>query len=57
MSENDFIDIPTAATWMDVSEETMRRFVRSGIVKAYRFGPTLIRIKVEDLLGSLVEVA
>ena len=54
---NEWIDITTAADRMNVSEKTIRAYIKSGYLKAYRFGPHLIRINGDELAGSLVEVA
>jgi len=50
-----FIDVTAASELMHCSEKTVRRYIRDGRIKAYRFG-NLIRIDADELLGSL-EVA
>ena len=44
-----YISIKDAALCRDVSERTIRRWIASGILPAFRVGPTLIRIDPADL--------
>lgn len=41
--------IPQAAAPKGVSTKTVRRWVASGVLPAYRLGPRLIRIRAADL--------
>jgi excisionase family DNA binding protein len=42
--------IRQAADWAQISDKTMRRWIREGRVKAYRVGPRLLRVDRESLL-------
>jgi excisionase family DNA binding protein len=41
--------IQEAATAYGVSPQTIRRWIRSGILEAHRIGPRLIRVNFESL--------
>lgn len=53
----EWIDYPTAAQRMNVSEKTIRNYIKAGYLRAYRFGPRIVRINADELEASLVEVA
>ncbi len=42
--------IKQAAAWAGVDEKTIRRYIASGRLKAYRVGPRLIRVDRDSLL-------
>jgi excisionase family DNA binding protein len=42
--------IKQSAEALQVSDKTMRRYIRDGRVKAYRLGPRLVRVDRESLL-------
>jgi excisionase family DNA binding protein len=42
--------IKQSAHAFQVSDKTMRRWIRDGRVKAYRLGPRLVRVDRESLL-------
>ncbi|MGV0875435.1 helix-turn-helix domain-containing protein [Mycolicibacterium sp. XJ879] len=42
--------IRQAANWLGVDQKTIRRYIASGLLKASRVGPRLIRIDRESLL-------
>jgi len=46
--QNDFT-IAQAARHKGVSQKTIRRWIASGILPAYRVGPRVVRIKADDL--------
>lgn len=43
------LTIRDAAERKQVTTRTIRRWIASGVLPAYRVGPTLIRIKPDDL--------
>ncbi|OBK27702.1 hypothetical protein A5634_22305 [Mycobacterium asiaticum] len=43
------VDIPAAAGYFGVHASTVRRWIAKGQLPARRVGPTLIRIRVEDI--------
>lgn len=44
-----YSDIADAATYIGVSDKTIRRMISAGSITAYRFGPRLIRIDLNEL--------
>ena len=44
------LTIPQAAELLAVSPDTIRRMIARGELRAYRYGPRVIRIDPEDLL-------
>ena len=53
------LTISDAAEHKRVSTRTIRRWISTGLLPAYRVGPTLIRIRAEDLdaLGTRIPAA
>lgn len=46
---SNLLTIPEAAEWLNTSVPTTRRMIARGELKAYRYGPRLIRIDPADL--------
>lgn len=46
--QNDF-SIAEAARHKNVSDKTIRRWIATGVLPAYRVGPRVVRIRPEDL--------
>lgn len=49
--EREFYTVAEAARLLDVSSSTVRRWIRSRRLPAYRVGPRRMRVKREDLAG------
>lgn len=47
--ESEWVSLQQAALRVGVSVDTLRRRIRAGNLRAYRFGERLIKIRVEDL--------
>ena len=47
---------PEAQDYLNVTEKTLRRYVASGKLPAYRMGGRLLRFKVEDLDALMTPV-
>jgi excisionase family DNA binding protein len=41
-----------AASYLDVSKNTIRNWVRDGVIPAVRFGDRAVRIRREDLIAA-----
>jgi len=52
--KKDYLKIKDAAELLDVSEWTVRKWIRLGMLKHYRFGGA-IRIYIEDLFSFAEE--
>lgn len=48
--------IPVAAETADVSTKTIRRYIAAGRIHAYRVGPKLIKVDLDELLASFQPV-
>jgi excisionase family DNA binding protein len=48
-----YVGIPEAATYLDVTPKTIRRYIAEGRLPAYRLGDRIVRIKVADLDAAL----
>jgi excisionase family DNA binding protein len=48
-----YVGIPEAATYLDVTPKTIRRYIAEGRLPAYRLGDRVVRIKVADLDAAL----
>ena len=48
-----YVGIPEAATYLDVTPKTIRRYIAEGKLPAYRLGDRVVRIKVADLDAAL----
>ena len=46
----------SAADWLGTSESTVRRLIARGELRAYRFGPRLVRIDPADLAALATPV-
>lgn len=44
-----WVSVPTAAKAVGVCAQTIRRRISDGSIPAYRFGPTLLRVQLEDV--------
>lgn len=49
MTQKRAVSIREFSEQMDWSQDTTRRLIASGDIRAYRYGPKLIRIDVEEL--------
>lgn len=49
VNSNEYITIPCAAKRAQVTTRTLRSWVASGLLPAYRIGPRVLRIMVADL--------
>ena len=52
-----YLTIEQAAELLGASKTTIRRLIKHGNLKAYRYGPRMIRIKPSDIerMGQVVE--
>lgn len=50
------LTLKQAAMWLNTSETTVRRMIARGDLRAYRFGPRLIRIDPSDLASIATTV-
>ena len=48
-----YVGIPEAATYLDVTPKTIRRYIAEGKLPAYRLGDRIVRIKIADLDAAL----
>ena len=46
------VSVAEAAHLLDVSESTIWRWIRAGIIPAYRVGPKRVRLRVEDVRAT-----
>jgi excisionase family DNA binding protein len=46
-----YLDLNTAAAAVDVTRQTMKEWIRDGLVPTYRLGHKFVRIKASDLLA------
>lgn len=44
-----WLDLRTGAEYLGLNERTLRNYIKSGTLPAYRLGPRQIRIKQTDL--------
>jgi excisionase family DNA binding protein len=51
--ERQYLSVEDAASYVDVSTQTIRRSIDSGELPAYRFGKKLIRVQQDDLDAML----
>lgn len=47
-----YLNVAAAADCFRVSPSTLRRWIRSGRLKATRLGPRMIAIKLEDIAAA-----
>ena len=47
MSDKDFLSVEEVAKRLGLKEETIRTYIRKGLLNAYRFG-NVLRIRVDD---------
>ena len=47
--EKRYAPVPVGADYLSVSVPTMWRAIRSGRVRAYRFGPRIVRVDLGEL--------
>lgn len=50
------LTLKQAAAWLNTSETTVRRMIARGELRAYRFGPRLIRVDPADLAALAMVV-
>ncbi len=46
-----YLDLDSAAAAVDVTRQTMKGWIRDGLVPTYRLGHKFVRIKASDLLA------
>lgn len=51
------VSIPVAAERLDVSTKTLRRYIADGRLTAYRLGPKLLRVDLDELDAMLRPLA
>lgn len=51
------LSITEVAELMGLTESTVRNWIADGKLRAYRYGPRLIRIDEKDLLGMREQIA
>lgn len=54
--DQQWLTIADTATYTGVSTSTVRRWIKDGRLRAYRFGPRAVRIDPADLHGMAEEV-
>ena len=47
MSDKDFLSVEDVAKRLSLKEETIRTYIREGLLNAYRFG-NVLRVRVDD---------
>ena len=47
MNDKDFLSVEEVAKRLGLKEETIRTYIREGLLNAYRFG-NVLRIRVDD---------
>ena len=47
MSDRDFLSVEEVAKRLGLKEETIRTYIREGLLNAYRFG-NVLRIRIDD---------
>ena len=47
MNDKDFLSVEEVAKRLSLKEETIRTYIREGLLSAYRFG-NVLRIRVDD---------
>jgi excisionase family DNA binding protein len=53
-NESEILDVKGVAHLLRVTEKTVYRRVKAGLMPHRKFGPRLIRFTREDVLGSMV---
>ena len=48
------VSIAAAADHYDVSQQTVRRWIASGKITAYRVGPRLIRLDLDEIEAKII---
>lgn len=48
-AHRNYVTIEAAAEHLNVTPMTIRRWISDGILPAYRFGPRILRIALEDI--------
>ena len=56
MPQKRLVSLAIAADYANVSQRTIRRYVASGLLRAYRVGPRLLKIDLDDLAALLTPV-
>ncbi len=54
MSDKDFLSVAEVAKRLGLKEETIRTYIREGLLNAYRFG-NVLRIRVDDFENFVQE--
>lgn len=52
-TDDGYIGIPKAATYLSVSERTVRNMLYDGRLKAYKIGDRIVRIRKSDIDAAL----
>jgi len=50
------VSLADAADYAGVCTKTIRRWVQRGVIPAYRIGPRLVRINLDDLDAALTRI-
>jgi len=53
-TSRELVDVRQAAERINVSPKTIRKWIRNGTLRAYRVGPSMIRLDTADI-DSLVQ--
>lgn len=56
MPQKRLTSLANAATYADLSQRTLRRYVAAGRLRAYRVGPRLLKVDLDDLDTILTPV-
>lgn len=56
MASNRYSSIAEAAEYAGVSTRTIRRYIASGLITGFRFGPRLIRIDLDELDAFIARI-
>ena len=56
MPKKRLVSLAIAAQSADVSQRTIRRYIASGRLRAFRVGPRLLKIDLDDLAALLTPV-
>lgn len=55
-TSNPYLTLAEASRYLGQSIKTLRRRIASGVLPAYRFGPRLIRVRLQDLEATATKI-